>query len=338
MNQDAFSALIGEIYDCAVDPALWPVALEHLAGQLRTCNATIFTQDPLRHNIVFGYDWGSDPAWMGLYAEKFLAINPGLTFGWHAEIDQPGRMQTIMPMSEFRRTRFYKEWCQPQGICDLVLAVLTKSATAYTAITASRLEKIGPTGERELKLMGLLAPHIRRAVSIHGLIDLDASRAADFAEVLDLVATPAFLFDANGACIETNGAADRLIAETGLLRMQGGMLTADDGARAEIARLVAASAAGDPAGATGGGSVVLPEADGRRFVGDVLPLSGGRRGQSGARRRAVAALFIREVGNPQPLPGELLVRLYGLSMAETRLLALLAQGFTPAGLKPVEWR
>jgi DNA-binding CsgD family transcriptional regulator len=55
-------------------------------------------------------------------------------------------------------------------------------------------------------------------------------------------------------------------------------------------------------------------------------LTGGVRGRSS--RRAVAALFIQEVGNFEPLPGELLVKLYGLTMAETRLIALLAQGLS----------
>ena len=38
------------------------------------------------------------------------------------------------------------------------------------------------------------------------------------------------------------------------------------------------------------------------------------------------AIFLQEVGSLQPLPGEVLVKLYGLTPAETRLLVLLAQG------------
>src|SRR5437764_155386 len=82
---------------------------------------------------------------------------------------------------------FFVEWCKPQRFCDFVGAVLGKSASVYTAITCSRREDVGMTGARELELMGLLAPHIRRAVTIHGIIDRNAARAADFAASLDLV-------------------------------------------------------------------------------------------------------------------------------------------------------
>jgi len=37
-------------------------------------------------------------------------------------------------------------------------------------------------------------------------------------------------------------------------------------------------------------------------------------------------MFIQAVGELQPLPGEVLVRLYGLTFAETRLIGLLAAG------------
>jgi DNA-binding CsgD family transcriptional regulator len=324
MDDGKLSELIADVYDCVIEPALWPTALQHIAAELKACTATIFTQDPVRQNIVFAHDWGSDPHWAGLYAAKYLPLNPALTFGWHAVIDQPGRMQDIMPLAQFRRSTFYNEWCRPQGICDLVLAILAKSATTYTAITASRPDDVGPTGKRELRIMGLLAPHIRRAVAIHGLVDRQASRAADLAAVIDLVATPVFLIDADGRCVETNAAADNFVAETGLLRIEGGVLAGDPGVAEQLAAITAASAdALSPST-----SLILPNGEASPFVGEILPLQrrGGR--SNGVHRRAVAALFLREVGNLQPLPGELLVRLYGLSMAETRLMALLAQGFT----------
>ena len=44
----------------------------------------------------------------------------------------------------------------------------------------------------------------------------------------------------------------------------------------------------------------------------------------GGRRRATSAVFIQTVGDLRPLPGEVLVKLFGLTYAETRLIGLLA--------------
>lgn len=63
---------------------------------------------------------------------------------------------------------------------------------------------------------------------------------------------------------------------------------------------------------------------GRDFALEMLPLTCGAR-LDAATGGAVLALFLQEVGVLEPLPGEILVKLYGLTPAETRLLALLGQ-------------
>ena len=72
--------------------------------------------------------------------------------------------------------------------------------------------------------------------------------------------------------------------------------------------------------------MALRTSDGRAFAMEILPLTSPVRQISAG--RAVLALFIQEIGTTQPLPGEVLVQLYGLTPAETRLLVLLAQNMT----------
>jgi DNA-binding CsgD family transcriptional regulator len=40
-------------------------------------------------------------------------------------------------------------------------------------------------------------------------------------------------------------------------------------------------------------------------------------------------MFLREIGDTAPLPGELFVRRYGITPAECRVLMLLTQGMSP---------
>ena len=73
--------------------------------------------------------------------------------------------------------------------------------------------------------------------------------------------------------------------------------------------------------------MALRTSDGRAFAMEILPLTSPVRQILGA-GRAVLALFLQEIGTIEPLPGEVLVQLYGLTPAETRLLVLLAQNMT----------
>jgi DNA-binding CsgD family transcriptional regulator len=70
-------------------------------------------------------------------------------------------------------------------------------------------------------------------------------------------------------------------------------------------------------------------ADGRDLAAWVLPLDGGLRNEFASAFRAKVAVFLRELGDTAPLPGELFVRRYGITPAECRVLMLLAQGMSP---------
>jgi DNA-binding CsgD family transcriptional regulator len=68
--------------------------------------------------------------------------------------------------------------------------------------------------------------------------------------------------------------------------------------------------------------VALTLEERRHFVAQVIALS--RAGPTDG----IVALLLQEIGKLQPLPGEILVKLYGFTRAEARLVVLLAQDRT----------
>lgn len=317
------SALIGQICDCALDTTLWPSALKNIAETFNAQNAVLLAHDPMSGDAVFFHQWGDDPTRQLLYAEKYAPINPLLTAGWFAEIDRAFCVNSFMDPDEFRQTRFFKEFAAPQGWCDIVGATLQKSAQRYTAVSATRDETAGMAGEDELALMGLLAPHLRRAVAIQDAFDAQRQKISDLRSALDLTSSAIFLLDGNGRCTEANGAAERCLADGVASLRQTKLLFAEESIRKKIegALLAATTNRSTPPSS----SDALALSSGRRYVIEFLPLNSAVREPAGA---AVLALFLQEVGNLQPLPGEALVKLYGLTPAETRLLVLLAQSMT----------
>src|SRR5260370_38892642 len=90
----------------------------------------------------------------------------------------------LIPIDEFRTSRFYKEWAQPQGYLDAVSATLDKSATGYAAVAVTRHERDGLVDDEMRRRMRLLYPHFRRAVPMGKAIADHKVEAATFAETL----------------------------------------------------------------------------------------------------------------------------------------------------------
>lgn len=322
----ALSHLIGDIYDCALDPSLWPQALEDAATHFDAKVTSIFAIEPLSSGIVFAQMWGQDPSVAAADAEKYNPVNPFITAGWHSQIDEPFCLRSVMDPQEFRCTRFYKEFMITKGWFDFVGATLQKSAQRYTAMSAALAEEQGEATERQLEIMRLLAPHVRRALTIQETLDFKDRRLFDLRGALDLAPSPIFLLDERGELQEANRAAERFLAEEKAARIaRGHLFFTDAGVAAQVAVALAAAVRGETKTAA---TAALQMASGRAFAMDMLPLTRPLWQAASASSRAVLALFLQEVGALQPLPGEVLVKLYGLTPAETRLLVLLAQAMT----------
>jgi len=124
MDQDQkFSELVGEIYDAALDAALWSDVLgkagDFVGGQV----AAIFAKSPtaLTGNLYY-HSRDRDPSYRQTYFSKYIRLDPTTTAQYFADVEQPVSVADIMPYSEFLETRFYKEWVQPQGMVDAVTA------------------------------------------------------------------------------------------------------------------------------------------------------------------------------------------------------------------------
>jgi DNA-binding CsgD family transcriptional regulator len=140
--------------------------------------------------------------------------------------------------------------------------------------------------------------------------------------ILNLLPTPILVVDAAGNCIHTNAAADRLLAATRMIRIRNGVLLfADQDVLRQIAGAIRAAALGAEAPSMPTALVGLTLERKRHYAVQAIAIDvDGQRPDGG-----VAALLLQEIGTLQPLPGDILVKFYGLTRAEARLLALLAQ-------------
>jgi DNA-binding CsgD family transcriptional regulator/PAS domain-containing protein len=321
-NDEHLSSLIGDIYDAALEPALWSAVLGKTRGFVGGSAAALYFKDAIRKSGKLHYeDGGLDRHYLQLYMKKYAKLDPFTTGHFFAEIGQPTATTDLMPYDEFLATRFYREWVRPQRLVDNATAALDKSSTGVALYSIFRHERDGVVDNETRHRMRLIVPHMRRAVLIGRVIDLKTAEAETFANILDGISAGMFLVDARGRIIHANASGHVLLGEGSLLRAVGGKLTANDAnAEAALHEIFIAAGSGDAAVGTKGIAVPLITRNGERYVAHMLPLTSGARRRAGTSYAAVAALFVHKAALETPSPPEVIAKTYRLTPSELRVL------------------
>ena len=320
------SNLVGQIYDAALDRALWPDVIRISSEFVGGSGATLFYKDALAQRGSSYCEFGIEPHYRDLYFSKYVTLDPASTGHFFAEIDQPIATADLMPYDEFLETRFYQEWARPQGLVDFVSAVLDKSVTSGAMFGVFRHARNGIVDDETRQRMRLIVPHIRRAVLIGRMFDLKAAEVATFADTLDGLSAGICLVDATGRIVHANAAGHVILAAGDVLGVIGGRLAARDARIDQSLRDVfAAAGQGDAALGTKGIAVPLSSPPAESWLANVLPLTSGARRNAGIAYSAVAAVFVRKASFEAPSSLEMISKLYKLTPSELRVLAALSE-------------
>ena len=132
---DQVLSLIGDIYDAALDPALWVDVLGKARDFVGGSAAVLYSKDGSRKSASIYYDDGGiDPHYKQLYLDQYVKLDPPTTAEFFAAIEQPVATADLIPYDEFLQTRHYQEWARPQGLVDHLRAALEKSATSIAVL------------------------------------------------------------------------------------------------------------------------------------------------------------------------------------------------------------
>ena len=114
------SRLIGDIYDAALDPALWPQVLQAACGFVPGAASGVFSKDSASRSGGINYAWGDDPRYTQLYFDKYVRSDPFTTAQFFFDIGDVVSIENIMPYDEYRETVIFREWASPQGYVDVL--------------------------------------------------------------------------------------------------------------------------------------------------------------------------------------------------------------------------
>jgi DNA-binding CsgD family transcriptional regulator/PAS domain-containing protein len=329
----AFSQTVGSIYDCALDPARWPEAIREVCAATTCMGGVIAVSDLVTGATRLQQHWNLGQAWldrMVLYGPEIAEMLSSVPDLQARPIDEPMVGARDFDPAVLQRSRYYNEWVRPQGVIDVFNLTVLRQRDRIGSFAMSRHESNGVITDRDIEIVRLLAPHIRRAIAISDVLDMRAVTIGTFESSLDLMAAGVVLVDGHARIIHANRAAQSMLAAGAPIRSDRGELRTYLPETTTALKAAIAKAAGNEAAiGSAGVGVPAPQADGAPALIHVLPLANGDV-RTRIAPRASAALFITPAPDGFGTPPAALAALFDLSPAETRTLERLIAGDTLA--------
>jgi DNA-binding CsgD family transcriptional regulator len=332
---EQLSSVIGKIYDCAIDPALWPGALESMCGLIGAAHGSVSLIDYKQQTIRLATQWGLEPYWLKLLSEKYGALMP--LYGVYQKMNVGEILNTQMTIDRHGdqnalQSPFFTEWAIPAGLRDVAAACIMRTDRAlgmFCMMTPTTADLVGP---KELAVSELLTPHVRRAVMISDLLDMRSMATAAFEETINTLSAAVVLVDAKCNILHANSAARAMFAAGGPILSQQGVLGTHDANSVTALKDAIGRAAADESG-LGYGGIGVPVRNRNRSdilplppsIAHVLPLKSGTL-RPGLALGAAAAVFVTPALENSPPPSEALAALYDLTPTEARVMIEIASG------------
>jgi DNA-binding CsgD family transcriptional regulator/PAS domain-containing protein len=331
-DANGLTAIVGAVYDTVLDRTLWPDVLKRISLFVRGAASAVFWEDTARGcGDIHFHDGGISAYYRELYFSKYIKRNPISIPRFFANVEEPIATGDLAPYDEFLRSRFYREWAEPQGLVDFISVRLEKTAGKDAMFGVFRHARDGLVDEAARHRMRLLAPHVRRAVLISKVVDVKRTEAEMLAQTLDRLRAAVILLDAGGRIVHANSAGHALLLEGRIVRAVDGSLTASArGAGHRLRGACLAAAGGAEAIGREGIAVPLMGESGAPYVAHALPLTMGAVKGTRPRHSAAAAIFIHKASLEAPSPPVAIAEAYRLTMTELRVLfAIVEVGGAP---------
>ena len=330
ISQERLSTLIGQIYDCTIVPDQWPNTMKDICGRLDCVGSAMLVQDLRGLPPTFLYSWNTDQKWLERYVEYAGEVAqlynvPDVS---NAPLDTPIVLSHTFEEKALREFRVYREWAEPQGVCDFIQTAALRTPDRIGLFSAYRSNRAGRFTNRDVNIMRLLAPHIRRAVTISDLMDLKRLEARAVEVTLDNLSAGVVVVANDSRILHANEAARLMFkAGTPVHSFKGKLLASDEVATRELAEAIAIAQRDEAMIGAAGIGVALKNTSRVMALAHVLPLAYGKL-RTRLIPQAIAAVFVTQTGEKQFVDMSAIGEIFDLTPAETHLLEHLAQGAT----------
>src|SRR5579863_1288193 len=222
-----FSLLLRDLYAATAEPAHWSRFLESAKDAIGATACGVLVRDERRGSIGHhALSIGLDPKYIRAYNEYYSSIN--IVYDAALAVDPDnyiGTLQRCINIATYRRSEIYNDYARPQNLFHQCCALLARKDKYAAAISFMRPENDGAYGASHVRLLRMLAPHMRQAFQLHNCLRGLESSVGGLSAALDRFDTATFLLDGAGRLRRTNAAGQRLLVAGDALRLRDGQLT-----------------------------------------------------------------------------------------------------------------
>lgn len=329
-NPDAdLLELVGDIYQAGLEPERWPALMARLSQSFDADLACIYTPVAPRPEQSLYITHNFSEEMESAYAAYYHSIDEwsGTALRQHRYVRGLVAVgEDIIPQRDLRRTEFYQDFLKRYDMEWIVSSVLFEAGpeTPATHMTFTRHLGRGAYDEAGIRVMHLLAPHVRRALLTHWRLNRSRFGEVLHESALDSLGYGIALLGENGQAIHLNALAEQVARADDGIKVQAGFLLVSHAAeQAALLRLLRQAALGV------GGGISVKRSSGKRPYGlTAIPLLEAHRFR--ALGEASVLLLIHDpeaVHSADSLKG--FAALHRLTPAELRVLTLLLADHSP---------
>ncbi|MGD9670830.1 MAG: helix-turn-helix transcriptional regulator [Hyphomicrobiaceae bacterium] len=346
-EQETHSALIGAIYDAALDPVKWQDFVDALSCELEGVEPVLYLADrktAVMETLLVSENWGK--AFLADYMDRYNALNP-----WTPHLrNAPGLWEPIVgdqviTERKFTSTEFYNDFFKKYWRWSSVVGVVNyRDCHSFSVLGLHTTRTLYERHSTELcRLATELARHIARAFEISRQLQHGAARRASLELMLESLSFPALLIGVDLRVRYANHAAETSF-RSGILTLdkQRCIATGAGAKETQALRLALTKMLSSTPTASIPFAIKLTRCDGDTnaaipLLARILPCAGGLKRLSAQSPvppvglEPEAMLLLTDPSVRHHVRAGQLELLFGLTPAEARLAQTLAEGISIKG-------
>jgi DNA-binding CsgD family transcriptional regulator len=308
--------------DAVVDPRVWPQILSEISSAVGAVGAALLQSDvrtpdiPRTEGVNEVFDLYFRDGWHNrdLRAERGV---PLLLGGQRVVIDQD-----ILTPDEMKRCDYYQELLAPHGL-GWWAVIGFRAGPAHWGLSIQRSFQQGAFAEEDRRALAQIADRLTETATLSTA--LGRVVLSEVTNALGLLNQPALALDRFGFVLDSNAKAEQIFDSEIRIRNRCLELT-DRQARLAFERFIQRLRTASERAALPIEPIIVRRSSKRPLLLRVLPIDGAARSPFlGAR----ALLVFSDLNSEAGLCRKMLADVFGLSPAEAKLAAALADGLSP---------
>lgn len=327
MELKQFSVLVEALYEAALNPEGWQGMASRIANAFEAGSCALQIRDEAAPQTALlcmtdNYDAKS----INDYAAYFYACDPYVDGAMKLGVGKQILGQELIAESSFLNSEMYNDFGKRIGVCHITGAMLAVSPTALAGIGIHRAYGETQFDVQDKEVVGLLLPHLTRALQLHARINgLKRDRQIGF-ETLEALSVGVMVVSNTGRLLFANRLAERLLRLGQGITVSHGHLHAQIAARNPALQKAIRDASLVVTGGSvsAGGIIAMPRHEASSLSLVICPAPSGAVGND--LLGSAAIIFVNNPDDKCTPTQAALIEQFRLTPAEARLTAGLLDG------------